>query len=413
MLDTFPSLKGCDIVVGITGGIAAYKSADLVSRLKKAGADVYVIMTRNALEFISPLTFETLSGHPVASDMFKRFNTWDVEHITLAKRAGLLVVAPATANIIAKLANGIADDMLSTTALATKAPLIIAPAMNEGMWTADATCENVSKLRSRGVYFIGPDNGSLACGDIGSGRMAEPLAIMREIYQIAHHPQRDLLGIKVLVTAGPTREHIDPIRYISNASSGKMGYAIASVAVLRGAEVTLVTGPVQAPVPEGIRTLHMESTEDLYRIMLKEAQLADVIVQAAAPADFSVASVEADKIKRKPGEQLTLQLTKTHDVAKSIGAMKRHNQVLVGFAAETQNLHDNARQKLTIKNLDMIIANDVTVSGAGFSEDTNKATLITIDTLEERPLEHKTVLANAILDKAAAILTQKTRANAD
>ena len=277
-------LTGRKIVLGVTGGIAAYKSAELVSRLRHLGAEVHVIMTRNATEFVSPLTFQTLSANQVVTDTFQAPEYWNVEHVALAKLAEVFVIAPATANIIAKMAAGIADDMLSTTVLATRAQVLVAPAMNTGMWTAEATQENVKTLRERGVRFIGPENGILACGDEGAGRMSEPERIAEEICNLLN-PRRDLADLKVLVTAGATRERIDPVRFITNDSSGKMGFAIAEAARDRGAEVTAVYGSVSTPVPEGIRCIHVESAVDLYDLMMREAPEQDVVIQAAAVCD--------------------------------------------------------------------------------------------------------------------------------
>ena len=288
-------LTGKEIVLGVTGGIAAYKAAEVVSRLRKMGASVHVIMTENARQFITPLTLETLSANPVVHDTFERPATWEVEHIALAKRAEVFVIAPATANILAKMACGIADDMLSTTVLATKAPVLVAPAMNTGMWTAPATRQNVETLRQRGVHFVGPEAGFLACGDEGSGRMSEPAAIVGAIEAILC-PRRDMEGLRVMVTAGGTRERIDPVRYIGNDSSGKMGFALAEAARQRGAEVTLVCGHTTAERPRGIPVTAVESTCELYDAVLAHAAEQDVVIQAAAPADYRPAHPSAQKI---------------------------------------------------------------------------------------------------------------------
>lgn len=400
-------LKGKDVVLGVTGGIAAYKAAEIVSRLRKKGAEVFVVMTKNATEFIAPLTFETLSNHPVATDTFARPETWEVEHIALAKRAALFLVAPATANILAKMANGIADDMLSTTILATRAPIAVAPAMNTGMWTAEATKANMQTLLARGVKQVGPDEGLLACGDTGAGRMAEPEAIVNTVVEMLAKGKRDLCGVKLLVTAGPTLERIDPVRYMTNDSSGKMGYAIAEAAKERGAEVTLVTGPVNLLPPDGVDVLKVESTQDLYDALVKKAPQMDIVIQAAAPADFTPVSPSGEKIKKKAGESLELKFKETPDVAKAIGANKRNDQVFIGFAAETRDLIQNAKRKLESKNFDMVVANDVTMPGAGFLVDTNIAALISRDFVKERPLQAKTALAQEILDEAAAMLKKK------
>ena len=391
-------LTGKEIVLGVTGGIAAYKAAEVVSRLRKMGASVHVIMTENARQFIAPLTLETLSGNPVVYDTFERPATWEVEHIALAKRAEVFVIAPATANILAKMACGIADDMLSTTVLATKAPVLVAPAMNTGMWTAPATRQNVETLRQRGVRFVGPEAGFLACGDEGSGRMSEPAAIVEAIEAILC-PRWDMEGLRVMVTAGGTRERLDPVRYIGNDSSGKMGFALAEAARARGAEVTLVCGHTTAKRPEGIPVTEVESTCELYDAVLVRAAEQDVIIQAAAPADYRPAHPSAQKIKKQAGEGITLELVENPDIAAAVGAAKRPGQTLVGFAAETEHLLDNARRKLDKKNLDMIVANDVSRPGAGFNVDTNIATLLTRSGAVECPLQSKQALAERILDE--------------
>ena len=318
--------------------------------------------------------------------------------MALAKLAEVFVIAPATANIIAKMASGIADDMLSTTVLATKAPVLIAPAMNTGMWTADATRENVQKLKTRGVHFVGPDSGILACGDEGAGRMSEPEAIVEAIRDILD-VRRDLEGLKILVTAGATKERLDPVRYMTNDSSGKMGFAIAEAARDRGAEVTAVYGSVTATVPEGIRRIQIESAQELYDTMMHETPDQDIIIQAAAVCDYRFEKTSTSKIKKAEGESLTLTLKENPDVAKAVGAIKKKGQTLVGFAAETDNVRKNAAEKLKKKNLDMIVANDVTLPGAGFNVDTNIAALITKDGTEEQPLQTKRELAEKILDK--------------
>ena len=395
-------LTGRKIVLGVTGGIAAYKSAEIVSRLRHLGATVHVIMTQNATEFVTPLTFQTLSANQVVTDTFTAPEYWNVEHVALAKLAEVFVIAPATANILAKMANGIADDMLSTTVLATKAPVLAAPAMNTGMWTAEATKKNVETLKERGVRMIGPDSGILACGDEGAGRMSEPETIVEEICRILTRKQ-DFARKKVLVTAGATRERLDPVRFITNDSSGKMGFAIAEAARDRGAEVTLIRGSVTAEIPTGVRVVPVESARDLFNAMMKEAPEQDVIIQAAAVSDYRPAEQKDKKIKKEGGKSLTLELTENPDVAKAVGEIKKPGQILVGFAAETDNVQKNAQSKLTKKNLDMIVANDVTKPGAGFNVDTNIAALITADGIEEQPLQTKRQLAERILDKIMKI----------
>ena len=397
------TLEGKNVVLGVTGGIAAYKACELTSRLRKAGAQVYVIMTKNACQFVAPLTFETLSNHPVVTDTFARPDTWEVEHIALAKRADVFVIAPATANILAKMAHGIADDMLSTTVLATRAPVLVAPAMNTGMWENIVTRENVKTLQARGVQFIGPEGGFLACGDSGAGRMSEPKDIFDAIESILC-PKRDLEGLSVLVTAGPTQEKIDPVRYISNRSSGKMGYAIAEAAAKRGAKVTLVSGPVKLETPQGVGRVDILSTQDLYDQMTARCPQMDVVIQAAAPADFTPAVVADQKIKKHGDGDLTLTLRQTPDVAAQVGRLKKPDQVLVGFAAETNDVLENAEGKLRKKNLDMIVANDVTAPGAGFDVDTNIVTFVTAKGKETLPCLPKTQVAEELLDRVLKLI---------
>lgn len=398
MPETSFSLAGKCVVLGVTGGIAAYKACELTSRLRKAGAQVYVIMTKNACQFVAPLTFETLSNHPVATDTFARPETWEVEHVALAKRADVFVIAPATANILAKMACGLADDMLSTTVLATRAPVLVAPAMNTGMWDNPATQENVERLQQRGVHFIGPEGGFLACGDTGAGRMSEPKDIFDAIEKLLAM-QQDLAGLSVLVTAGPTQERLDPVRFITNRSSGKMGYAIAAAAAARGASVTLVTGPTSLPIPQGVNAVRILSTQELYDQMLALCPKMDVVIQAAAPADFTPETVADQKIKKQGNEPLVIRLTQTPDVAAAVGKTKKEGQTLVGFAAETNDVLQNAQKKLAKKNLDLIVANDVTAPGAGFDVDTNIVTFVTQDGLEKLPKMKKTEVADALLDR--------------
>ena len=395
-------LTGREIVLGVTGGIAAYKSAEIVSRLRHLGAHVHVIMTRNATEFVSPLTFQTLSANPVVTDTFAAPEYWNVEHVALAKLAELFVVAPATANILAKMACGIADDMLSTTLLATKAPILAAPAMNTGMWTAAATQANVSVLQKRGVHLIGPASGILACGDEGAGRMSEPEEIVDEIAHIlsAGH---DLSGMKVLITAGATRERLDPVRFLTNDSSGKMGFALAEAARDRGADVTVVCGNVTASVPQDVHIISIESAEDLLNAMSEQAPEHDIIIQAAAVADYRPAVAANHKIKKKKGQELILTLVENPDVAKAVGSMKKAGQTLVGFAAETDHLLEYAQEKFSKKNLDLIVANDVTREGAGFNTDTNIATLISKTGSRDLPLMSKRELADIILNSVIDI----------
>lgn len=398
-------LKGKHVVLGVTGGIAAYKACEVVSRLRKLGADVDVIMTENATKLVAPLTFETLSRRPVTIDTFERAESWDVKHISLAQKADVMLVAPATANLMAKLAHGIADDMLTTTLLATKAPVLLAPAMNTGMWTAQATQENLRTLKGRGVLTVGPDSGLLACGDTGAGRMSEPEQIVEAVTAVLH-PKRDMEGLKVLVTAGPTVERIDPVRYLTNDSSGKMGYALAQAARARGAQVTLLSGPVRLAAPEGVEITPVSSTQSLYDAMLARCGDQDIVVQAAAPADYRAERVAEQKIKKQDGGGLVLRLVENPDVARAVGERKKPGQVLVGFAAETQNVLENAQKKLASKNLDMIVANDVTADGAGFATDTNIVTLVTKHA--QKPLEKmsKREVAERIWDEAVSLLNR-------
>ncbi len=356
------------VLLGVTGGIAAYKAADLVSRLKKGGMDVCVVMTENACEFITPLTFETLSNNPVVYDMFERKNSWDVEHISLSKRADIFVVAPATANIIGKIDNGIADDMLSTTIMAAKCPKLIAPAMNTGMFESVEVQSNIKSLTDKGIHFIMPESGRLACGDIGLGKLASVDDIYKKICEILKL-ERIYEGKKILVTAGPTREAIDPVRFISNRSSGKMGFALAYEALQMGAEVILVCGPNNIKDIDGINTIRVQTTQEMKHAVDAFYDECDMVVMAAAPSDYAVETVSDQKIK-KGEEQFNLTLKRNPDILKGLGERKT-KQVLIGFAAETQNIEEYAKKKLLEKNLDMIVANDVKQDGAGFDVDTN------------------------------------------
>lgn len=394
--------KQREVVLGVTGGIAAYKSAAIVSRLRKAGVNVHVVMTKNATQFVTPLTFETLSANPVVTDTFDRPERWEVEHIALAKRAEVFVIAPATANILAKMAWGIADDMLSTTVLATRAPVLVAPAMNTAMWTAAATQENVAVLRRRGVQLIGPEGGFLACGDTGAGRMSEPETIAEAVLALLRKKQ-DMAGLKVMVTAGATRERLDPVRYLTNDSSGKMGFALAMAARDRGAEVMLVCGATTANTPAGIPMRRVESTQQLYEAVTSLAPSMDVVIQAAAPADYRFATRYDQKLKKQAGAPLVLEMVENPDIAAAVGQMKKPGQTLVGFAAETEKVAEHAMAKLEKKNLDLIVANDVTAPGAGFNVDTNIATLITRQGMETRGLQSKRALAEDILDRVLAL----------
>lgn len=388
-------LTGKKIVVGVTGGIAAYKACDLVSRLKKRGAQVRVVLTEHACQFVQPLSFETLSGNPAYTDSFDR--KYEIGHVALAKWADLLLIAPATANCMAKMACGITDDLLSTTCLAVRCPVLVAPAMNSAMWRNPATQANLELLRSRGVHFVGPEAGHLACGDDDVGRMSEPEQIVEAVEAILN-PLRDLEGMKVLVTAGPTVERIDPVRYITNRSTGKMGYALAEAARDRGANVTLISGPTQLTAPQGVELVRIESSAQLCAAVLERGDQADVVVQAAAPADFRPKSVADRKIK-KTGENMTLELEATTDIAAELGKRKQPGQILVAFAAETNDVMDNARGKLAKKNADLVVANDVSRSDAGFGVDTNVITLITSEDVRALEKMSKRAAADAILSR--------------
>ena len=393
--------KPC-VVLGVTGGIAVYKACELLRLLQKRGIDVFVVMTQNACRFVAPLTFETLSGHPVAVDTFDRPQTWEVEHIALAKRADLFLIAPATANIMGKMACGIADDMLSTTVMATRAPVLVAPAMNTGMWENAAVQQNVKTLRARGVEIVAPVSGHLACGDSGAGKL-EDVAVIAERACELLFAKKDMEGLHVMVTAGPSREALDPVRYISNRSSGKMGYAIAQAAQKRGAEVTLLSGPVAIEAPQGVKLVPFTTTQELLDRASELAQEQDLLIQAAAPADYRAKEIAPQKIKKQGGEPMTFTLVENPDVAATLGKAKRSGQVFVGFAAETNDVLAHARDKLARKNLDMIVANDVTRPGAGFDVDTNIVTLITKDGQEALPMMSKAEVAQRILDRALAL----------
>ncbi|GAA4715996.1 bifunctional phosphopantothenoylcysteine decarboxylase/phosphopantothenate--cysteine ligase CoaBC [Brevibacillus fulvus] len=403
------TLQGKQIVLGVSGGIAAYKAAALTSKLTQAGAIVHVILTENALKFIQPLTFQALSHQPVYTDTFAEQEPRVISHIDLADRADLVIVAPATANVIGKLANGIADDMLTTTLLAAKAPVMIAPAMNVNMYEHPAVQANMQRLAQFGYRFLEPGEGLLACGWIGKGRLAEPEEIVRAVINFfagnAAKPQ-DLAGKKVLVTAGPTRERIDPVRFISNDSSGKMGYAVAEAARDRGAEVCLVSGPTNLPAPPGVTIVRVESVQQMLEAVLQRMADSDVIIKTAAVSDYRPKTVAMHKLK-KQGE-LTLELEKAPDILQTVGQSKTH-QFVVGFAAETEELLTYAKDKLERKNLDMIVANNVLMDGAGMGTDTNVVTILTRDG-EVVPLEKmsKREVAEKIWD--AVIAKQSARA---
>ncbi len=397
-------LKGKSVVVGVCGGVAAYKVVDLVSRLKKQGAEVDVIMTAHAEKFVTPLTFRSLSHRPVITDMFEEPAQWDVRHISLAQKAELFVIAPATANIIGKLASGVADDMLSTTVMATKAPVLIVPAMNYNMYANPVVQQNIEKLKSLGYLFMEPDIGRMAEGTSGRGRLPEPPIILEKVLEILK-PVRDLEGLKVLVTAGPTREPIDPVRYITNRSSGKMGYAIAEAAAERGAEVLLISGPVSLERPQGVELVSVTTAQEMYSAVMQRYGDCQIVVMVAAVADYRPSVVSDVKIKKKDDEML-LKLEKNTDILKELGSLKG-SRTLAGFSAETNDLLENARRKLEAKNLDLMIANDVTMEGAGFETDTNIIKLLKRDgSVTELPLMSKKAAAHRIFDEIAAIRMQ-------
>lgn len=389
-------LSGKKILLGVSGGIAAYKACEIVSRLKKQGAKVRVILTEHAAEFVPETTFEALSGNPVGLKLFGCDGGWEIRHVRWPQGADLFIVAPATANVLAKMANGIADDLLTSSLLAATCPILAAPAMNTAMWQNPATQANLKTLLARGVKTVGPGSGHLACGDSGDGRMSEAAEIVVEAERLLC-ARKDLAGRKVLVTAGPTREPLDPVRFLTNESSGKMGYAIAEAARDRGAEVTLVSGPVALPAPAGVTVVPVETTEDLFEAVTSRCEAQDIIVQAAAPADFRAERAE-QKIKKQGDAPLVMTLTPTPDVAAAVGARKCEGQFVVAFAAETQNLLENARRKLVKKNASLVVANDVTRAGAGFGTDTNIAAFVTAQGVRELPLMSKRELADCILD---------------
>ena len=390
-------LEGKTIVIGVTGSIAAYKIASLCSMLKKQHADVHVIMTKNAGYFITPVTFETLTGNPCITDTFDRNHPIEVKHISLAKRADLIMIAPASADVIGKLAHGIADDMLTTTVLAARCPLYISPAMNTNMYENPVLQDNLKILVKYGWNVITPATGYLACGDTGSGKMPEPLELFRYIEKELAH-EKDMKGMKVLVTAGPTQEAIDPVRYITNHSSGKMGYTIAKAAMLRGAEVTLVSGRTSLDVPMFVKYVPVVSARDMFEQVTAVSDDQDIIIKAAAVADFRPAAVASDKIKKDEGG-MAIELEKTDDILKYLGEHKKEGQFLCGFSMETKDMVENSRKKLKKKNLDLIAANNVKVEGAGFQGDTNILTLISHTEESELPLMSKEQAAMRLLDK--------------
>ena len=394
-------LTGKTIVLGVTGGIAAYKSANLASMLVKLNADVHVIMTHNATHFITPMTFETLTNNKCIVDTFDRNFSFDVKHVSLAKRGDLFVVAPCTANVIGKLAHGICDDMLTTTMLATKAPKLIAPAMNTGMWENPILQDNLLKLKGYGYHIIDPIIGRLACGDTGTGKMNSEEVIVEHILTFLAK-EHDLKGKRFLITAGPTQEAIDPVRYITNHSSGKMGYAIAKMARLRGAEVTLVSGPVNIRPFEGVDVVPVVSAQDMFQAVTSRSGEADVVIMCSAVADYTPAVYSDQKVK-KHDDEMAILLTRTQDILGWLGEHKSANQTLVGFSMETEKLIENSRAKLLKKHADLICANSIAGGQTGFAVDTNKVTLITNETVAELPLCSKEETADKILDFIATL----------
>lgn len=390
------------IIIGVSGGIAAYKTAYLVSALSKTEADVNVIMTENACEFISPLVFETLTGNKCYVDTFDRNFKFDVEHISLAKKADIFMIAPATANVIAKIANGIADDMLTTTFLASKCKKIVSPAMNTAMFENQITQDNIAKLKKYGIGVVEPQDGLLACGDTGAGKMPEPDflfdVIEREIAR-----EKDMLGKKVLVTAGATMESLDPVRFLTNHSSGKMGFAIAKEAMLRGAEVTVVKANTTAEIPNFVKIVEVSSAKDMFDAVTALSDQQDIIVKAAAVADYTPESYVDSKIKKKDGD-LSIPLKRTMDILKYLGENKKEGQFLCGFSMETDNMLENSKAKLSKKNADMIVANNLRDAGSGFKTDTNAVTLITRDGYRSLELKSKTEVAKEIFDEILGLI---------
>lgn len=397
--------KGKTVVLGVSSSIAAYKAASIASALVKKGCDIHVIMTQNATKFISPITFEELTKHKCLVDTFDRNFEYNIAHIALAQKADVFIIAPATANVIGKIANGIADDMLTTTIMAAKCPKIIAPAMNTNMYDNPIVQDNLKKLENYGYTVISPADGRLACGAVGKGKLPDESVILDYIER-ALADKQDFSGKKVLVTAGATRESIDPVRYITNHSSGKMGYAIAKAAMLRGADVTLISGVTSlSPVPF-VKTVDVVSAQDMFEAVTEFADESDIIIKSAAVADFRPAKVNENKIKKAEGS-LVIDLEKTNDILKHIGQNKRANQIICGFSMETDNMIENSKQKLERKNLDMIVCNNLKDEGAGFQCDTNKVTIITRNNIEPLALMSKSEVADEILNRIAMLCADK------
>ncbi len=392
-------LKGKTVLLGVTGGIAAYKAAELCSLMVKQHADVRVVMTENATKFISPIVFENLSKNHVATDTFDRSRPFEVEHIALADAADVVIAAPATADFIAKAANGLADDMLTTTVLACDCPKIAAPAMNTKMYENPVTLDNIEKLKKYGWKVIEPASGRLACGAVGKGKLPDPSGILEYVIMAADS-RNDMKGLNVLVTAGPTREAIDPVRYITNHSSGRMGYAVAKAAAKRGARVTLVSGPTELPAPVGVSVVDVVSAQDMFDAVTARSADQDIIIKAAAVADYRPAEVAGDKIKKRGDDSdLCLRLERTNDILAYLGEHKKDGQILCGFSMETKDMLANSRKKLVKKNLDLIAANNLKEAGAGFGVDTNLLTVISADEEISLPLMSKQEAADRLLDE--------------
>jgi len=395
-------LKGKNVVVGVTGGIAVYKAVEIVSRFKKLGAEVYVIMTKSATEFVQPMTFQSISHNPVVVEMFGRAQYWDVEHISLADKADLFLIAPATANIIGKIKNGIADDMLSTTVMATKGKVVLAPAMNVNMYHNPIVQENMDYLRQRGYKIIEADAGYLACGYEGLGRLPEPAEIVASSTAILLADNEELLGKKMLITAGGTREALDPVRFLGNHSSGKMGYALARMAAAYGADVTLISAPSNLTTPKGVERIDVKTATEMAEAVFKYKEEQDVIIMAAAVADYRPKEFSDTKIKKKDGD-LLIELERTEDILARLGK-ERENQVLVGFAAESDNLLENAQSKLKRKKADLIVANDISAQETGFASDDNQVTIIGKDIQVTLEKADKLEIARGVLDEVVKLL---------
>ncbi len=382
------------VVIGVTGGIAVYKALDVISALRKKDIEVHVIMTESASKFVNPLTFQSISQNMVVTDMFAEPKAWEIQHISLAQKADLMLIAPATANVIGKISNGIADDMLSTTVMATKAKVLIAPAMNTNMYQNPIVQNNISKLKGFGYKFIEPASGRLACGDIGIGKLADVNTIVERVIEELEDKEQDLLGKKVLVSAGPTIAPIDPVRYITNRSTGKMGYAIAKEARDRGAEVILVSGPTNLEPPKNVKIINIKTNEEMKKEILQNFKWADIVIKSAAVADYKPKEYSKEKIKKGEGD-LNICLTRDNDILKFLGEIKTH-QVLVGFAAESDNVLENAERKLKNKNLDFIVANDITSSDTGFGSEDNKVVILSKNNekLELEKMSKKKVASN-------------------